>query len=380
MTAVPFQVEVSQELLSDLQARLERTRLPDEIVGSGWEYGTNRTYLAELIEYWRDGYDWREQERLLNALPQYRAKVGELNLHFIHQPGRGVSPTPLLMLHGWPGSPWDFARVITRLAGPDAPGSPSPDGFSIVAPSLPGFGFSDPPRTRGMNLAACGDLILRLMTDVLGYDRFIVQGGDWGSAIGTRIAEVAPNRVIGLHLNMIVVALRRADESAPLDAEERIFLGDLENFRQEEAGYQWIQSTRPQTLAYALNDSPVGLLAWLVEKFRSWSDCRGDLSRRFSRDDLINAAMIFWVTGSIGSSMRLYYEARRYPWTPVGRIGTPTAVAVFPRELMRPPRSWVEQVYNVQRWTTMASGGHFAPLEEPELLAADIAAFAAQLR
>jgi len=353
--------------------------MPDEITGTGWEYGTARGYLADLVEYWRDDYDWRARERSLNACAQYRAQIGDLNIHYIHEPGRGPNPRPLLLLHGWPGSAWEFARIIPLLTDPAAHGRDPSSSFTVVAPSLPGYGFSDRPRRRGMNIAAIGDVMLKLMTDVLGYRSFIAQGGDWGSAIATRVAEAAPDRVAGLHLNMIAVALGRTDDTAPLDADERVFLGDLENFRQEEAGYQWIQSTRPQTIAYALNDSPAGLLAWMVEKFRAWSDCQGDLGRRFTRDDLITAAMIYWVTGTIGSSMRLYYEARRYPWSPAGRIETPTAVAVFPREPMRPPRSWVEQVYNVQRWTTMPSGGHFAAMEEPALLADDIAAFSGGL-
>ncbi|MBF6569583.1 MAG: alpha/beta fold hydrolase [Candidatus Binataceae bacterium] len=368
----PFEIQVSSEVLDDLRERLARSRIPDAIAHSGWEYGADASYIAELVAYWRKQYDWRAAERELNALAQYRAPVRNHRIHFIHQRGHGPDPIPLLLLHGWPGSPFEFRKLIGLLTNPGSDGRRS---FTIVAPSLPGFCFSDQPQARGMNVAAIGDIAGELMTGVLGYDRFAVQGGDWGSGIATRIAETMPRNVIGLHLNMIAVAVAKSDHDAALTADEKIFLGDVERFRREEAGYQWIQSTRPQTLAFALNDSPVGLLAWMVEKFRAWSDCRGDIERRFSKQDLITSAMLYWVTGSIGSSMRLYYEARRYPWNPANRIEVPAAIAVFPGELMKPPRSWVEQVYDVRRWTVMRSGGHFAAMEEPELLANDIGAF-----
>ncbi|MGH7906228.1 MAG: epoxide hydrolase family protein [Candidatus Binataceae bacterium] len=370
----PFQIAIGDSVLHDLHERLARTRLPDEIPDTGWEYGTNRACMAELLAHWRDRYDWREHERALNRFSQYQAAIKGLKLHFIHEIGRGANPKPLLLLHGWPGSPFEFSKIIPLLTEPDGSGK----SFTVVAPSFPGFGFSDHPRSRAMNIQAIAGLFIELMTRVLGYERFGAQGGDWGSGIATRIAEVAPEALTGLHLNMISIALARADESAELSAEEKIFLGDIERFRREEAGYQWIQSTRPQTLAYGLTDSPAGWLAWIVEKFRAWSDCGGKLERRFTHDELITAAMVPWITGSIGSSMRLYYEASRYGWNP-GKIGVPAAVAVFPSEPIRPPRSWAEQVYNIRRWTVMASGGHFAAMEEPHLLASDIRAFFSDL-
>lgn len=373
----PFRIEVADEVLADLFERLSRTRWPDEIPGSGWEYGANLAYLKELVDYWRRGYDWRIHERERNALPQFRAPVDGLQIHFIHARGHGRDPKPLLLLHGWPGSVYEFARIIPMLVDPEENGAEGADSFTVVAPSLPGYGFSDRPRAPAMNVQAIAEIMSRLMTEVLGYRRFGVQGGDWGSAIASRLGEAHGENLYGIHLNMIPLGSADANRSSELSEEEKVFLADLDRFRREESGYQWIQGTRPQTLAYALNDSPVGLAAWMVEKFRAWSDCRGDVERRFTRDQLLTNVMIYWVTESINSSIRLYYEARHHPWRlrPDSRIETPTGVAVFPRELFRPPRSWAERAYNIRRWTVMPSGGHFAAMEEPGLLAEDIRAF-----
>ncbi len=376
-----FKIEVPEDVLIDLRERLARTRLPDEIPGSGWEYGTNLAYLKELIEYWHAGYDWRAHERELNRLAHFRAEVDGLGIHFIHQPGHGPNPRPLLMLHGWPGSICEFQRIIPMLTDPAAHGGSEDDAFTVIAPSLPGYGFSDRPRTPGMNIEAMAKIFVKLMTETLGYKRFGVQGGDWGAVIASCIGYTRTSSVTGVHLNMVGTGPAEGRGAKSLSEDEKKFLAEASKFRHEEAGYQAIQGTKPQTLAYALNDSPAGLAAWIVEKFRTWSDCGGDVERSFTRDQLLTNIMVYWVTQTINSSTRLYYEYRHNPWrlAPGTRVEAPTAIASFPREILRPPRSWAERVYNIRRWTEMPAGGHFAAMEQPASLAADIHAFFREL-
>jgi len=373
----PFSIKVPEEVLADLKARLDRTRFPDEVPDTAWEYGTDLAYLRELVDYWRTRYDWRKHEKHLNGLRHFRTEIADLDLHFIHEEGRGPNPKPLLLIHGWPGSVYEFMEIIPMLTNPAAYGGDTSDSFTVIAPSLPGYGFSGHAKTRAMNIQAIADILFKLMTETLGFPRFAVQGGDWGSAITARIGEVYPSYLYGIHLNMIPVGPTEGRNAPELTPEEKVFLGDMEKFRTAETGYQWIQGTKPQTLAYGLNDSPAGLAAWIVEKFRTWSDCHGNLESRFTKDQLLTNIMIYWITGSINSSTRLYYEARHHPWRlkPGTRIQTPAAVALFPGELARPPRHWAERVLNVKRWTPMARGGHFAAMEEPKLLAEDIRAF-----
>ena len=372
----PFQIHVPDEVLSDLRERLARTRFPSEIPGSGWDYGTNLAYLKQLVEYWRDRYDWRKHEAELNRFAHFRANIDGLNLHFIQEPGRGPNPMPLLLSHGWPGSVYEFMQIIPMLTDPAAHGAGGAQSFTVIAPSLPGYGFSDHTRMRAVNIQAIAEIFHKLMTEVLGYHRYAAQGGDWGAGITSRLGEVHGDSLYGIHLNSVFVGGRGREESE-LSEEEKIFLADMDRFRREESGYQWIQGTKPQTLAYALNDSPAGLAAWIVEKFRTWSDCAGDVERRFSKDQLLTNVTIYWVTESINSSTRLYYESRHHPWRPdpKKRIETPTGAAIFPAEILRPPRRWAEAAFNIQRWTVMPLGGHFAAMEEPKLLADDIRAF-----
>lgn len=373
----PFSIKVSDEVLADLKARLDQTRFPDEVPDTAWEYGTNLAYLRELVDYWRTRYDWRKHEKHLNSLRHFRTEIADLNLHFIHEEGRGPNPKPLLLIHGWPGSVYEFMEIIPMLTDPAAHGGDASDSFTVIAPSLPGYGFSGHAKARAMNIQAIADIFFKLMTETLGFPHFAVQGGDWGSVITARIGEAYPSYLYGIHLNMIPVGPTEGRNAPELTPEEKVFLGEMEKFRTAETGYQWIQGTKPQTLAYGLNDSPAGLAAWIVEKFRTWSDCHGNLESRFTKDQLLTNVMIYWITGSINSSTRLYYEARHHPWRlkPGTRIQTPAAVALFPGELARPPRHWAERVLNVQRWTPMARGGHFAAMEEPRLLAEDIRAF-----
>ena len=383
-TVKPFRIAVSDEVLEDLFERLRHTRFPGEVANSGWDYGTNLAYLKALVVYWRDRYDWRAAETALNALPQFTARVNGLELHFVHARGRGPAPLPLLFSHGWPGSFWEVSKILGPLTDPAAHGGDPADAFDVVAPSLPGYGFSEDPRAPGMHPAAMADLFAALMTEVLGYPRFGAQGGDWGAIITSRLAYAHADKLAGIHLNMLGLRPYTGEGAPPLTDAEQAFLAEAERWRQAETGYQWIQGTKPQTLAYGLTDSPAGLAAWIVEKFRSWSDCGGDVERRFTKDELLTNIMIYWVSGCIGSSIRLYYEARRPGMLlrlgPGERVGVPTGYARFAVEITRPPREWVERAFNLTHWSDFPRGGHFAALEEPELLVEDIRSFFRPLR
>jgi pimeloyl-ACP methyl ester carboxylesterase len=372
----PFKIQVADAVLKDLRERLDRTRFPDEVPDTGWEYGTNLAYMKELVEYWRTKYDWRKHETQLNRFAHYKANIDGLEIHFIHEKGRGPKPKPLLLSHGWPGTIYEFMEIIPMLTDPAAHGASAAQSFDVIAPSLPGYGFSGHPTVRAMNVQAIAEKFHTLMTEALGYLRYCAQGGDWGSAITSRLGEMHGDSLYGIHLNLLFVGGRTKREGE-LTAEEKLFLADLDSFRREETGYQQIQGTKPQTLAYGLNDSPAGLAAWVVEKFRTWSDCGGDVERRFTKDQLLTNVMIYWITQTINSATRLYYESRHHPWRPdsTKRIETPTAAALFPRELLKPPREWAEQAFNIQHWTVMPRGGHFAAMEEPKLLADDIRDF-----
>lgn len=381
MTVRPFHVSVAASVLDDLRQRLARTRWPDEITGSEWDYGTNLDYLRELVEYWRKDFDWSAQEKLLNSLPQFKANVDGRDIHFVHQPGKGPKPLPLILIHGWPGSFFEMYKVIGPLSDPATHGGDSADAFDVVVPSLPGYGFSDRPDIKGVNVAWIAARFARLMDEVLGYPRFGSQGGDWGAGITSQLARDFPDKLIGIHLNMVSGTRRRVPEEELTEAEKE-WLRVGREFTTEEAGYSRIQGTKPQTLAYGLNDSPAGLAGWIVEKFRQWSDCDGDVERAFTKDELLTNVMIYWVTETINSSTRLYYEALHTPrpGSPPGRIEVPTGAAIFPRELVRPPRDAAERAYNIQHWTEMSSGGHFAALERPAELVEDIRAFFRPLR
>ena len=375
MELTPFTIRIPEATLADLRARLDRVRWPDEIPGAGWQYGTDLAYLRQLVVYWRTKYDWRVHEGRLNTFQQFTVPLSEIELHFIHQPGVGPSPLPLLLLHGWPGSVWEFHKLIPLLTDPARFGGDARDAFTVIAPSLPGYGFSFRPHQPRVNRVAMADLFAALMT-VLGYHRFAAQGGDIGAQVAIRLAVAHPERLYAIHLNFIG-ALRDVEHPESPTDEERQYLDELQHWMTEETGYQWIQGTKPQTLAYGLTDSPVGLAAWIVEKFRSWSDCGGEIEQCFTKDELLTAVMLYWATGAINSSFWPYYANRHGDWSVATgpRIEVPTAYLAFPREIVRPPRSMAEQRLNIQRWTTMASGGHFAALEQPEALAVDIRTF-----
>jgi len=382
VTAVtPFTLAVPDTALVDLRARLDRTRWPDEIPAGDWSYGASLAYMKSLVAYWREAYDWRAHEATLNRFRQFTAPVAGIDLHFLHEPGVGPRPLPLLLAHGWPGSVWEFHRIVPLLTDPGRHGGDPADAFTVVAPSLPGYGFSFSPHQPRFGIVEMAEAFATLMMDVLGYARFGAQGGDWGSFVVSRLGFDRPDRVAGIHLNMLPVAPERGRSAAYTDEEKR-YLGEARAWMREEGAYQAIQGTRPQTLAYALTDSPVGLCAWIVEKFRAWSDCHGDVEQRFSRDVLLTNVMIYWLTGAINSSFWPYWQLRHRPWFPSSteRVAVPTAHAAFPGEILRPPRAWAERAYDLRRWTAMSAGGHFAALEEPEALAADIRAFFRPLR
>ena len=383
MQIEPFTIDVPQSTLDDLATRLNATRWPDEIPDAGWEYGMNPVYLRELVQYWQTEYDWRAQERALNQFDHYRAMVDGLGVHFIHARGKGPDPFPLIISHGWPGSVVELLRIIPMLTDPAAHGGHSADSFDVVAPSLPGYGFSDKPTDRGMSNTRIAGMWHKLMTEGLGYRRFGAQGGDWGGMISSRLGFDFPESVTGVHLNLMtgVPAFRGAPDPPLTDAEQE-FLRLARSWFDDEGGYFHIQRTKPQTLGLGLNDSPVGLAAWIIEKFHTWSDCNGNLENSFTRDELLTNIMVYWVTQSAASSVRHYYENRVDNWRfqPGERVSMPCAVALFPVEIVRPPREWAERTHNLQRWSEMPRGGHFAAMEQPALLADDIRAFFHGLR
>jgi pimeloyl-ACP methyl ester carboxylesterase len=383
VTAKPSCVQIAEDVLADLDRRLAATRWPDEIDESSWDYGFPLEYLKDLVSYWRTKFRWRQWEERLNALPNFRADIDGLGIHYLHVRGKGPHPLPLLLTHGWPGSVLEFLKIIPLLTDPAAHGEDPADAFDVVAPSLPGYGFSDRPSARGMTSFRIAELWQRLMTE-LGYERFGAQGGDWGASVTTWLGLAAPERLFAIHLNYIPGSYSPylGPGARELSELERAFVQERDQWREAEGAYGHIQGTKPQTLAAGLNDSPAGLAAWIVEKFRTWSDCRGEVERRFSKDELLANVTLYWVTQTIGSSIRLYLESRKTParFDRDERVRVPCAIARFPLEIPMPPREFVERHYNVVRWTEMPSGGHFAAAEEPELLAEDIRAFFRRFR
>lgn len=367
-----FEIHVDDAVLDDLRERLERTRLPDEIDATGWEYGIPMGYLRELVDYWRDEFDWRAQEARLNELDHFRTTLDGQSIHFVHARSPHADAMPLLLTHGWPGSVVEFLDVIPRLTDPEARGGTAADAFHVVAPSLPGYGFSEPTRTRGWDPWRIARAFAELM-DRLGYDRYGAQGGDWGAQVATRIGSLDAEHCAAIHLNMPVAD--PPEEPVPLSDDDKAGLATLREFQREGAGYSIVQSTRPQTVGAALNDSPAGLLAWIVEKFREWSDCDGHPEPTFTRDQLLTNVMVYWVTQTITSSARLYWERQHTDAGLPAYVDVPTGVARYPKEIIRTPRPWVEQRYHVTHWVEMPRGGHFAAMEQPELFVDDVRVF-----
>ncbi len=374
----PFTIAVEDSVLDDLRLRLANTRWPDEIPGSGWDYGSNLAYLKELVEYWRTKFDWRAQEAKLNAFSHFKSEVDGLDIHFIHEKGKGPDPIPLIITHGWPSCFFEMTKIIPLLADPASHGGDAADSFDVVAPSLPGFGFSDHAQDRGMEVQRVAGMWNKLMTQNLGYPKFAAQGGDIGSGVTARLGFAHSDTLYGIHLTSITRPTPYLGPgSKPLTDAEQALITQRDKWFADEGGYNHIQGTKPQTLAYGLNDSPVGLAAWIVEKYRTWSDCGGDIEKSYTKDELLTIVTIYWVTQTISSSTRMYFENQKNLWTMEKgqKVPAPAGMAMFPQEISKPPREWGERSYDVRRWTEMTSGGHFAALEEPQLLAEEVRAF-----
>ncbi|HJP76070.1 MAG TPA: epoxide hydrolase [Pseudonocardiaceae bacterium] len=370
---VPFRSETTPAQLADLRERLARTRFAPALSGAEWTHGTPPGYLAELVQYWRTEFDWLAAEARLNALPQFTADVDGQTLHFVHAKGTGPRPFPLMFTHGWPGSFWEVHKIIGPLTDPAAHGGDPADAFDVIAPSLPGYGFSPHPGTPGVNPARIADLFDTLMTDVLGYSRYGAQGGDWGAAVTGSLGRAHGDHLAAIHLNLVIGAFASV-QGAELTPAEQEYLAGMKRWREAESGYQQIQGTKPATLGAGLSDSPAGLAAWIVEKFRTWSDCGGDVESVFSKDDLLTNITLYWLTNSIATSTRLYYEAMHTTFD-TSYVETPTGFASFAKEISTPPREWVERGYNLVRFTEFDRGGHFAALERPDDLVTEIREF-----
>ncbi len=386
----PYLLEVPEEDLEDLRQRLDRTRWPDELPGVGWAYGVPLGYLRELTGYWRNRYDWRAAERQLNDLPQFTTTIDDQRVHFLHVRSPEPDALPLVITHGWPGSVAEFLRIIRPLTDPAAHGGEAADAFHVVAPSIPGFGPSGPTTEPGWDVRRVATAWAELMRR-LGYRRFGAHGGDWGSGISRDLGLIDPEHVAGVHLTMLASAVPRREPSA----EELVGWSEADRqwikeswrrrseFLKEGAGYSKLQSTRPQTLAYALTDSPVGQLAWIVNKFKEWTDTPDRPEDAVDRDQLLTNVSLYWFTATAGSSARIYYEAAHGG---VGVAGadepsvTPTGVAVFPHEITPPVRRIAERSNAIIHWSEFDRGGHFAAMEVPDLLVGDLRAFFRQLR
>ena len=378
MDVRPFTIDVEDSVLDDLRQRLAGTRWPDEMPNSGWDYGSNLGYVKELVEYWRTEFDWRAQEAKLNAFSHFKSEVDGLDIHFIHEKGKGPNPMPLIITHGWPSCFFEMTKIIPLLTDPASHGGDAADSFDVVAPSLPGFGFSDHAQDRGMEVQRVAGMWNKLMTQNLGYTKFAAQGGDIGSGVTARLGYAHADTLYGIHLTSITRPTPYLGPgSSPLTDAEQALITQRDKWFADEGGYNHIQGTKPQTLAYGLNDSPAGLAAWIVEKYRTWSDCGGDVEKSYTRDELLTIVTIYWVTQTISSSTRMYYENQKAVWTMNRdeKVAAPAGMAMFPQEISKPPREWGERSYDVRRWTEMTSGGHFAALEAPQLLAEEVRAF-----
>lgn len=375
----PFKIAIDEAVLTDLKQRLARTRFPDEIDASEWDYGVKLGYMKELVAYWQTDYDWRKHERMLNEFEQFTTDIDGLSIHYIHVRSKEKNALPLVLTHGWPGSIYEFYKVIGPLTDPVSHGGKAEDAFHVVCPSLPGFGFSDKPRERGYSVSRMADIVAKLMAR-LGYEKYGAQGGDWGAGVSNWLGRYDSEHAIGVHINF-------PSGSPPMkgDPWEGITPAERQRYEkrnqelQNQKAYGAIQGTRPQTLGFALNDSPAGQAAWIIDKFWVWSDHGGNLENSFTKDELLTNVMLYWVTQSGPSSARIYFEREQY--TGDRKSGrAPVGVALFPKEINVPPRKWVEAQYNLIQFTEMPKGGHFAALEQPGLLVDDVRTFFRKVR
>lgn len=371
-----FNIDISNEPIHDLSVRLKNTRWTSGKESLKWEYGTNQAYLKDFISYWIEEYDWKKQEKQLNSYPQFKCTIDDVDIHFFHIKGKGENPTPIILTHGWPDSFIRYQKIIPILTDPTRFGRNSNDSFDIIIPSVPGFGFSHLPYSKGINNADIADLWKKLMTEALGYEKFGALGGDVGSGVTRYLAYKYPEHLIGIHLTDagIIRDIVFADSHQSLSTEEKQYKQAALQWISQEGGYMSIQSTKPQTLSYGLSDSPAGLSAWILEKFYSWSDCNGNLENRFSKDELLNNIMIYWLSNSIGTSNHLYYE-NTHSLPKIGKIIVPTGMALFSKDVLLPPKKWVETNLNVIHWTDIPEGGHFTAMEAPDLFADDVIKF-----
>jgi microsomal epoxide hydrolase len=371
----PFDVDVPHAVLDDLHERLVRTRFPEQIPDAGWDYGTELGYLRELVTYWRDTYDWRAREARLNKLEHFTTEIDGARIHFIHSRSPHPHAVPLVITHGWPGSVVEFLDVIGPFTDPAAHGGDAADAFHVVAPSLPGYAFSGPTRERGWHPGRTAEAWKELMAG-LGYDRYLAQGGDWGSFVTTQLALADPDHCVGVHVNMLPPIPTTDDHTD----EEKEFLAGMAAYNEDDSGYFKEQSTKPQTVGYALDDSPAGLAAWIVEKFRTWSDCDGDVERSFTKDQLLDNLMLYWVTTTAHSSARMYYEFNkglRSGSIDIGsKVTVPVGYARYPKEIVRTSRRWAEAFYPIEYFSAPPRGGHFAAFEVPEVFVDDVRAWA----
>ena len=370
-----YRIDVPEDILEDLRRRLDATRLPDQMDGAGWDYGTERDYLASLLDTWRGDFDWRKHEARLNEWDHFKTTIDDQSIHFVHARSPHADAHPLLISHGWPGTIVEFLDILGPLTNPTAHGGEASDAFHVIAPSLPGYGFSEPTKTRGWDCFRVAET-WKVLMERLGYVHYGAQGGDWGAIITTALGHADAAHLSGIHLNMPFAFPPPQGDEGLTDAEKNDLAFHLV-FDAEGTGYQKIQGTKPQTLAYGLNDSPAGLCAWIAEKFQAWTDCGGEPDRVIDRQDLLANITIYWVTQTINSSTRLYYETFKSPKMAAlaNKLDVPTGVARFPKEIMRFPRSWVENHYRLTHWSEFEQGGHFAAMEQPEALVEDIRTF-----
>jgi epoxide hydrolase len=384
----PFRIDIPQAALDDLRDRLDRTRWPAELPNVGWDRGVPVAYLRELVDYWRTGYDWRAAEARINQFPQFTTDIDGANVHFLHVRSPEPQALPLILTHGWPGSVAEFLDVLEPLADPRAHGGDLASAFHVVIPSLPGYGFSGPTLEPGWDVVRIAEAWAELMAS-LGYHRYIAQGGDLGSIVAIILGEMDREHVAGVHVNMLLTspAGDHPDELTGLSDADRERLALLPRFRADLSGYMKVQSTRPQTLAYGLTDSPVGQLAWMVEKFREWTDSKNVPEEAVSRDMVLTNVMIYWLTATAGSAAQIYYESA--PLLPIADAppgaraasAVPLGVAVFPKDVLLPVRRFAERDFsNIVHWSEFDRGGHFAAMEEPDLFVADLRAFALAVR
>jgi pimeloyl-ACP methyl ester carboxylesterase len=372
----PFSIDVDTEVLDDLRRRLQHTRWPEREVVDDWTQGTPLSYVQDVCAYWASGYDWRAREAALNRFDQFTTEIDGLDLHFVHVRSPHADAMPLLITHGWPGSIVEFHKVIEPLTDPTSFGGDAADAFHVIAPSLPGFGFSGKPTTTGWGVGKIAETFAELMAR-LGYSRYLAQGGDWGSAVTTAIGATDIEHCAAIHVTLAMGA--RPDISAEPTPEEQRAIAGLMHYQEWDSGYSKQQSTRPQTVGYGLVDSPSAQAAWILEKFWAWTDCGGHPENVLTRDELLDNIMLYWVNGNGASSARIYWES--FGKGPSWSVAIPSGFAVYPKEIIPPVRKWVEGTFtDIRHWSEQPRGGHFAALEVPDLYVADIREFARLFR